>query len=139
MTREFFQRVGLALGDFADTIFVAQHMDSLLVEYLKGRPAGVAGECSGRICVGIVSEIGPLIHEALPLDVHDDAERIGVFLVGFSYREVTEGRGVQVPGDGVAPAPVAIGLRSDIERHLDAVARVVRGAADFCEFQPGPR
>ena len=42
--------------------------------------------------------------------------------------------GVEVPSDGVAAAPVAVGLGADVEGHLDAVAGVVGDAADLGEF-----
>ena len=134
MSGKFFERVGLGLGDFADAVFITQHVNRFLIENLKSGPLGLLENVSTIFGVGIVSEIGSFINKTFALDIHDDAERIGVFLVGLSYREVTEGRGVQVPRDGVTAAPVAIGLGADIERHLDAVTRVVRSAADFREF-----
>src|SRR5262249_32312889 len=42
---------------------------------------------------------------------------------------VAEGRRVHVPLHGVARGPVPIGLGADVERHLDALARVLARAA----------
>src|SRR6266480_4520261 len=37
--------------------------------------------------------------------------------------------GVTFPGDSVTSRPLPIGLRADVQRHADAITRVVAGAA----------
>ena len=71
----------------------------------------------------------PLVHEPSAVHVDDDAEGVGVLLVEVGDLAVAEGGRVEVPGDGVASAPVAEGLRADVEGHADAVAGVELGPA----------
>ena len=74
--------------------------------------------------VGVVAEVSPLIHKALPIRVHDDAQRIGVLLVQIADTTVAVRRGVEVPGDRVTAAPVAARCGSGLKRHPNAVAGV---------------
>src|SRR5205807_3981775 len=97
---------------------------------LEGRALGLVENLSAVPGVGVVPQVCPLVDEALAAVVDDQPERVGVLLEEVAHAPVAEGRRVEVPGDGVAGRPVAVGLRVDLERHADAVARVVAGGWD---------
>ena len=111
-------------------------MERLLVEELVGDALGQVEDLASVLGVGVVPEVGALVDEPLSLRGHDEAEGVGVLLVEVGDSRVAEGRRVEVPGDGVAAAPVAEWLRADVERHLDALAGVEPHAADLGELPP---
>ena len=52
-----------------------------------------------------------------------------MFLKELTYLAVPKGRGIQIPGDGMARTPVSKGLGTYVEGHLDSIAGVVESAA----------
>ena len=84
--------------------------------------------------IGIIAEIRPFIHKPLAFNVHDEAKRIRMLLEQLGHRAVPGWRGIEIPGHGVAAAPVPVGLRPDLQRHIDAIARVVGNAAHLGQF-----
>ena len=113
-------------------------MQDLLVEDLERGAAGLSDDRAPVLHVGVVAEVGALVHEALALEVHDEPERVRVLLEVVAHLPVAVPRRVQVPLDGVAAAPVPPRQRADVQRHLDAVAGVVRRAAHARELPVGP-
>src|SRR6185437_11752857 len=67
--------------------------------------------------------------EALARGVDHDRERIGVLLELIADREIAKFRRIHLPLHGMAARPVAAWAGADVERHADAVAGVVAGAA----------
>ena len=60
-----------------------------------------------------------------------------MFLEAVADGEIPEFRGIEVPADGMAAGPVAVGGGADRERHLDAVAGIEAAAADLGELPAG--
>src|SRR5690606_10806001 len=87
--------------------------------------------------VGVVAQIRAFVDEALTVHVHDQPQRVGVLLVEVADAAIAGWRRVQVPRHRVRAGPVAVRLRPDVERHLDAVARVVACAAYLRELPAG--
>ena len=82
-------------------------------------------------------EIEPLVDKALAVRVDDDAERVAVLLETVADIEVADRRGVQIPLHRVAARPVPGRRGADIERHLEALAGVVFGAAHLGQIPVG--
>ena len=99
------------------------------VEYLERRAVGLVQDLASVPGVGVVAKVGALVHEPSSVDVDDDAELVGVLLVQVGYRPVAERRRVEVPGHGVAAAPVARAPGAGLQRDADSVAGVVARAA----------
>src|SRR5437899_5943241 len=112
-------------------------MQHLLVEDLERGAAGLPDDRAPVLHVSVVAEIGALVDEALATEIHDEPERVRVLLEVVADLPVAVPRRVQVPLDGVAADPVAPRQRTDLERHLDAVAGVVRRAADAGQLPVG--
>src|SRR5207249_2289652 len=110
----------------ADAVLLAQQRHHLLVEDLERGAARLLDDGAAVLDVGVVAEVGALVHEALPAQVHDDAERVRVLLKVVTDLAVAVPGRVEIPLHRVAAAPVAPRQRADVERHPDAVPRVVR-------------
>ena len=120
----FADRLGGRSCRLSDPVLIAKETRGLRIEYLKGRAVRLLEDLSPVLRVGVVAEVSPLIHKALPIRVHDDAQRIGVLLVQIADPTVAVRRSVQVPGDRVTAAPVAARCGSGLKRHPNAVAGV---------------
>ena len=129
---------GLRLGDLADPVLLAKEGQGLLIEDLERRLLGLPDDGLPVLDVGEVAEVRALVDEALAVDIHDDAERVGVLLEHVPDLAIAEGRRVQIPLDGMTGGPVAIGLRPDVQRHADALARVVASAPHAGEVPVRP-
>src|SRR6267378_329632 len=138
LAREALERRVFGLRDLADTIFLAEQVYDLLIEDLTRRAPRLLDDLATILHVRVVAHVGALVDEALALDVDDDADGIRVLLEVVADLAVAVPRGVVVPLHGVTAAPVAPRLRADVERHADAVAGVVRGAAHAGEVPVGP-
>src|SRR5262249_8428539 len=80
--------------------------------------------------VGVVAEIGALVDEALAVGIDHEPERVAVPVAGAVLAvDIAVVVGVALPRDRVTARPLPVGLRTDLERHADAVASVVTGAA----------
>ena len=121
--------VGLDLGHLLDAVLVAQAVHGLLVEDLRGPALRLAHDGLAELDVGEVAVVLALVDEPLAVEVDHDAEGIGVLLEVVEHPAVAERRRGDVPGDRVAARPVAERDGADVERHADAVAGVVAGAA----------
>ena len=137
--RQLFDAVGLRHGHLRNVILVAQQVFHLVVEDLKGDALRLRQQGAPVGYIGIVAEVGALVQKPLPVQVDHYAEGVGMFLVEFGDGAVAVGRGVQVPGDGVAAAPVAVGHGAGFQGHADAVAGVVGDAAHFDQFPARPQ
>ena len=51
--------------------------------------------------------------------------------------EIAVGRGVEVPSDRMTPGPITVGHRSDVQCHANAIAGIVTGTANLCQFPTG--
>ncbi len=73
-------------------------------------------------------EVEAFVKKALALRVDDDAERVVCFWNRSpTCAEIAKGRRVQIPGDGsVRARPMAVHRRTQIERHLQAMAQVLK-------------
>ena len=134
MGGQLFQSVGLEHRGLGYPVFVPQQMPDLIIKNLEGQPLRLGQQSPPVGYVGVVAEVGPFIQEPLSVQVDNEAKGIGVLLVQLRYDAVTEGRGVHVPGHGVAAAPVAVGLGSHIQRHADGVPGVVGDSANLHRF-----
>src|SRR5713226_292468 len=132
--RELLDGGSLCLSDLADAVLIAQKGQYLRVEDLKGGPLRLGEDAPSVFSVGVVAKVCPFIKEALSLDIDDYPEGIGVLLKKLSNFPVAEGRGVEIPGNGVTRAPVAERLCPNIEGHLNPIAGVVGRAPDFGEL-----
>ena len=128
---QFLDGVGLGHRHLVNMVFVPQQVLHFLVEDLEAQALGLSQQGPPVGDVGVVAEVGALVQEALTVDVHDQSKGIGVLLVQLGDGTVAEGRGVHVPGHGVATAVVAVGLGAHVQGHLDAVAGVVGDAPDL--------
>ena len=110
----------------------------LRVEDLPRELARLPQDLATVLRVGVVAEVGALVHEPVPLGVQHDAEGIRVLLEVVADVEVAEIGRVHVPGDSVAAGPVAAAGGPGVQRHADAVAGVEAGTADLRDFPAGP-
>ena len=88
--------------------------------------------------IGQVAVVLALVHEPLAVQVHHDAERVAVLLEIIADGAVPVGRGGDVPADGMAAGPVAVRPCAGLQRHADAVAGIVAGAAHPAEVPAVP-
>ena len=107
------------------------------VEDLESQAVGLFKQSPSIGYVGVVAEVRALIQIPVPVQVDHDAEGIGMLLEQLSDSAVAEGRGVHVPGNGVATAPVAVGLSADFQSHANTVAGVVRDSPHLDHFPAG--
>src|SRR5262249_56924857 len=77
--------------------------------------------------------VSALRGEAFRVRGDEDAERIILAREPIGERPVAGRRSLGVPGDGVAAAPVAVGLGARRQRQVQDFASVVFGAADASE------
>src|SRR4029453_1276033 len=89
--------------------------------------------------VRVVAEVGALVDEALAAQVDDEPERVGVLLEIVADLAVAVPGRVEVPLHGVAAAPMSPGQRTHLEGHANAVAGVVRRAADPRQLPVGAK
>jgi hypothetical protein len=80
------------------------------VEKLIGDGVGLAQDFRAIFGVCIVAKVGPFIDKALHLGIHDDTERMGLLGEPIGQLAVAGWRCGGVPGNGVATAPVPMGL-----------------------------
>src|SRR5437899_11451327 len=138
LAREALERRVFGLRDLADPVLLSEQVHDLLIEDLERRAPWLLDDLATVLHVRVVAHVGALVDEALALDVDDDADGIRMLLEIVADLAVAVPRGVVVPLHGVTAAPVAPRLRADVERHADAVAGVVRGAAHAREVPVGP-
>src|SRR6516225_3729039 len=131
---QLLERIRAHLGHALDTIFVPQHGNDFVVEYLPRELPGLNQDHAAVFGIGVVAKVGALIYEAIAVGVDHDTPRIGVLLKSVSDRKVAEFRRVAVPPDRMATRPIASRHRADIQRHLDAIAGIKRGATDLCKL-----
>ena len=67
------------------------------VENLPGNSAGLLQNTPSVLGISVVAEIRALVHEALAVDIYDNAEGVGVLLKAFADFPVAEGRRAEVP------------------------------------------
>src|SRR5262245_47043089 len=103
------------------------------VEELVGDAARLLKDLGAVFGVGEVAEVSALIEESFRLPVDDDTDRIILAREPIGERPVAGRRSLGVPGDGVAAAPVAVGLGARRQRQVQDFASVVFGAADTSE------
>ena len=139
LLRQAGNRVGLGFGHLRNVVLIPQQVLDLVVEYLHGHAHRLAQDLAAVFGVGVITKIRALVDETTALGVDDDAEGIGVLLIQLRDGTVTGRRRVQVPGNRVTAAPMAVRLRSDVQRHANAVPGVVGDAADFGQFPTGPQ
>src|SRR5256885_12382104 len=138
LAREALERRVFGLRDLADPVLLSEQVHDLLIEDLERRAARLLDDLAAVLHVRVVAHVGALVDEALTLDVDDDADGIRVLLEVVADLAVAVPGGVVVPLHGVTAAPVAPRLRADVERHADAIAGVVWGAAHAREVPVGP-
>src|SRR5256886_6140029 len=138
LAREALERRVFGLRDLADAVLLSEQVHDLLIEDLERGAARLLDDLAAVLHVRVVAHVGALVDETLTLDVDDDADGIRMLLEVVADFAVAVPGGVVVPLHGVTAAPVAPRLRADVERHADAVARVVRGAAHAREGPVGP-
>src|SRR2546426_277768 len=138
LAREALERRVFGLRDLADPVLLSEQVHDLLIEDLERGAARLLDDLAAVLHVRVVAHVGALVDETLTLDVDDDADGIRMLLEVVADFAVAVPGGVVVPLHGVTAAPVTPRLRADVERHADAVARVVRGAAHAREVPVGP-
>ncbi len=112
-------------------------MADLVVENLEGQSLGLGHQGSSVSDVGVIPEVSAFVEEAVPVNIDDQPEGVGVLLEQLGDGAVAEGRRVHVPGHGVAAAPVSVGLGAHVQGHADAVTGVVRDAPNLDRFPAG--
>src|SRR5262249_45131272 len=83
--------------------------------------------------VSVAVEVGPLVDEALPASVDDNAERIVVLLESIANGEVAGRRSIHVPLHCVGCRPVTGCGGTDLGRHAVAPTVVEAGATHLGE------
>src|SRR3981081_4175392 len=109
----------------------------LLVGNIPGELARLLENDAAVFGIGVISEIGAFVDEALAGGVDHDGERIGVLLELVADRKIAELGRVHLPADRMAARPVAARAGADRERHADAVAAVEAAAAHLGEVPAG--
>src|SRR5258708_20108958 len=71
------------------------------------------------------------VQKAVTKAINNYSVWIRVFLKGVANRTVANRRGIQIPGNRMAAAPMPIGLSAALKRHGDAVPCVEPGAPHF--------
>src|SRR5258708_19559276 len=71
------------------------------------------------------------VQKAVTKAINNYSVWIRVFLKGVANRTVANRRGIQIPGNRMAAAPMPIGLSAALKRHGDAVPCVEPGARHF--------
>ena len=77
-------------GDLPDAVLVTQQVVSAGVEDLPCRVPRLGQDLPAVAGVGVVAEVGALVHESLAVPVQHDPERIAVLLEAVADGQVSE-------------------------------------------------
>ena len=116
-----------------EVVLAVEQVIDLGVEDLPGQVLRLFHDGAAELGVGVVAEVLALVDEALPVRVHHDAQEVADLAVVLALEmrqiEVAEVRRVEVHRRGVAAAEEAVRAGPELQRHLQALPLVVRGAA----------
>ncbi len=108
-----------------------------MIKDLIGELARLVENFPAVFGIGVVAEIGTLIHEALAVRIDNQTKGIAVFLKAVADRQITKLRRVAVPGHGVAARPIAPWRGARGQGHLNAVTGIKAGTAHRRQFPAG--
>jgi hypothetical protein len=123
------RREGIGGERLPRLVAALEEMGHLRVEDLVGDAARLVQDDAAELRVGVELEVLALVEEPPALRVQEDA--VGVREAVGLVRElaVAVGRRLGVDRGRVAAGPLAVGEGAHLDRHAQAVARVVAGAA----------
>src|SRR5580704_19466229 len=104
-------------------------MQHFRIKNLPAQLPGLLQYLTAIFGIRMIADIRPFVQKAHAVGVEHNSEWIAVLAKSVANVAVTVFRRIEVPVAGMRPGPVAIRLRSYVQRHLDPISGVVTRTA----------